>query len=91
MRRHLGVFSCTMLMYAASRLISRDLLTCGQSWAHDWISYLLHAVLHSDLRAFRRGIFHGLDSRLCALVLRTPRLARVWNDVPAVGRREGVS
>ena len=68
----------------------RHLVHTHHRWTGNRLWNLLDAVLDSEWCWFDRGVSHALGARIHSLVLWFVYLARVWDDVSAEWRGEGL-
>jgi len=93
MGRHLGVFSCTMLMYPTPSifpLLHFLAKTCPQHRSYHRHRYIFDTIDYPWLRRFCWRIPFTLGGRLFVLVLWALHLARIWHDVSSLWRGKGV-
>ena len=92
MGRHLGVFSCTMLMYPTPSIFLYHVfsLKSVQHRSCHRHRYIFDTIEYPWLRRFRRRIPFTLGGRLFVLVLWALHLARIWHDVSSLWRGKGV-
>ena len=91
MGRHLGVFSCTLLMCVIPPSSQRRVFSSPpQRRTHYWNWYLFHPVLDSWICGVGRCFSDALGSRIRIVVLRFVHLAGVWNNVSAQWRRKSI-
>jgi len=92
MGRHLGVFSCTMLMYlpfpTLVAIFPHHVVI--KNWSYHRHRHILHAIVYPWIRRIRRCISDALGCWLFTLILRAFHLARIWFDVSALRRGEGL-
>ena len=93
MGRHLGVFSCTMLMYATPSIfpLFRFLAKIGpQHRSYHRHGDIFDTIEYPWLCRFHRRIAYTLGGRLFVLVLWALHLARIWHNVSSLWRGKGV-
>lgn len=91
--RHLGVFSCTMLMYPSLPAFLFTLFPyriCIQHRSYYWYRYILHPIDHPWICRICRCITVAMGGGFFALILWAFYLARIWYHVSALRRRKGV-
>lgn len=90
MGRHLGVFSCTMIMSALIFSLIHVSKLSMQCWSYHRNWNFFNPFLDHLLRWLCRCILDALGPRIFALLLWLIRMVGVWNHVPSLWRREGL-